>query len=106
MDKTVQDHLSKNIITELGLENVPPKRMEEILLAFGEIIQGRINVRVLDELNDADKDEFDKLLGSKSKPEELDAFLKSKIPDLENLIGQVMADTKQELVEKAKILGA
>ena len=106
MDKTVQDHLSKNIITELGLENVPPKRMEEILLAFGEIIQGRINVRVLDELNDADKDEFDKLLGSKTKPEKLDSFLKSKISDLENLIGQVIADTKQELVEKAKILGA
>ena len=106
MDKTVQDHLSKNIITELGLENVPPKRMEEILLAFGEIIQGRINVRVLDELNDADKDEFDKLLGSKTKPEKLDSFLKSKLPDLENLIGQVIAGTKQELVEKAKILGA
>ena len=106
MDKTVQDYLSKNIIEELGLADVPPKRMEEILLAFGEIIQGRINVRVLDELSEADKDEFDKLLGSKTKPEELDAFLKNKIPDFENLVGQVIADTKQELVEKAKILGA
>ncbi|MEK7567287.1 MAG: hypothetical protein AAB527_04115 [Patescibacteria group bacterium] len=106
MNKAVQDYLSKNIIAELGLENVPPKRMEEILLAFGEIIQGRINIRVLDELSETDKDEFDKLLGSETKPETLDAFLKSKIPDLDNLVGQVIADTKQELVEKAKILGA
>ncbi len=106
MDTAVKNYLSKNIIEELGLENVPPKRMEEILLAFGEIIQGRINIRMLDELSDADKDEFDKLLGSKAKPEELDSFLKSKIPDLENLVSQVVAETKQELVEKAKILGA
>jgi len=106
MDTTIKSYLSKNIIEELGLENVPPKRTEELLLAFGEIIQGRINVRVLDELSDADKDEFDKLLGTKARPEELDSFLKSKIPDLENLVQQVIADTKHELTEKAKILGA
>ena len=104
MDSKVKEYLEKNILGELGLTDLPPARLEKLLLSLGEVMQGRINLRILDELSEEDKDELDKLSSSAKSEQEIQNFLKAKIPDLENIVAETIADSKQEIVDRAKLM--
>ncbi|MEK7635939.1 MAG: hypothetical protein AAB405_02500 [Patescibacteria group bacterium] len=92
-----------NLIKELGLDNLPSEKQMEILLDVGRIIQQNVVLRVFDELNERDKDEFDKLLGEKSGDEEaVLAFLRSKIKNLDGIVEEETAKFKQGSVDLMK----
>ena len=106
MNPTVKNYLTKNVLAELGLENLEPAQMERLLDAMGSIIQGRIQLRIVDELSSDDKESFFKLLDEKKNDEEIDNFLKQKIPNLEDLLAVVVSECKEEIVEKVKLLNS
>lgn len=106
MDTQIKEYLEKNILAELGLENLPPKKLEDFLAMLAEVIQGRINLRLLDELDDAAKDEFEKLLAAKSSGDKVRDFLKGKIQNFEEIVAQTIAESKQEIVERAKVMAS
>ena len=85
-----------NLIKELGLDNLPSEKQMEILLDVGRIIQQNVVLRVLDELDEKDKGEFDKLLEEKSGDEEaILAFLRSKIKNLDEIVEEETAKFKK-----------
>ncbi len=92
--------LKENIIKELGLENLPEEKKLEILLGIGRVIQQNVILRILDELPEKDKDEFDKLLGEKGDDEEaVLKFLQSKIPNLDGIVNEEIEKFKKESVD-------
>lgn len=93
--------LREHIIKELGLEGLPEEKKAEIILNIGRIVQQNIILRILDELkNEADKDEFDALLGEKGDDEQaVFEFLQSKIPKLDEIVNEEIAKFKQESVD-------
>lgn len=96
----LNDAISQNLVTELGLDVLPPERQKEALLKIGEIINQRIIVKVLEELSETDKDAFDALLGDKANDQDaVLAFLKSKIPNLDGLVAKEIADFKQSGID-------
>lgn len=105
MDPKIKEYLEKNVLEELGLKNLSPDETEKLFVSLGEIIQGRINLRIIDELAEADKNAFYALLDQKQNDAEVTAFLQEKIPNLNDLVAQVIAESKQEIVEKTKLLG-
>lgn len=91
--------LQKNIIKDLGIDTLPEKEQEEMLLSIGKIIFQSVLIRVMDELDEKGKDEFEKLLEEKANDEEaILNFLRLKIPNLDEIVNEEVAKFKQESV--------
>ena len=93
-----------NIFEERGLEHIEPAELDRLLEAAHSIIHGRVQLRIIDALSTDDRDHFFALLSCRGNDAKLDAFLQEKIPALDSMITTVVAECKEELVEKLKIL--
>jgi len=93
----MQKILQQNIIKDLGLDVLPEKEQEEAILSIGRLIFTAVLIRVMEELDEKSKDEFDKLLAEKPDDEKaiLD-FLKSKIANLDEIVNEEVAAFKKE----------
>jgi len=99
----MKDILKQNIIKDLGLEVLPEEEQEEALLSVGRIIFQAVLIRVLQELDDQGKDEFDKLLSEKPNDEEaILKFLTEKVPNLNSIVREEVSKFKQETVDFMK----
>lgn len=95
--------LQKNIIKDLGLENLSEKEQEETLLSIGRIIFQSVIIKVIEELDEAGKDEFEKILAEKPNDEEaILNFLRSKLPNLDEIVNDEVSKFKQESVDFMK----
>ena len=95
--------MQQNIIKELGLDRLPQAQVEEILLRVGKIIFQSVMIRVLEELDDSAKDELDVLLSQ--KPDNQEAvlqFLRSKLPNLDDIVNEEIQKFKEESVDFMK----
>jgi len=92
--------LKQNIIQELGLDVLSEKEQEEALLRIGQIIFQSVLIRVMEELTAKEKDQFAKLLTERPDDEKvIFDFLKSKIPNLEEIVNEEVAAFKKESLE-------
>lgn len=95
----LQDFLQKNLIEELGLQDLPEDKKEELILKIGGLIQQNILLRILNELAEKDKDEFDKVLAEENDEKTL-TFLQSKISNFDELVKEEIAKFKEEAVKR------
>ncbi len=102
------DILQKNITKELGLENLPEDKRDEIYLRISKIIYQNIMIRVVDALKEEDRDEFNKLLDEDIKAEEesdkILEFLRSKIENFDNIVAEEIVKFKEKSVDVMKEL--
>lgn len=97
--------LQKNIIKDLGIENLPGKEQEEMLLSMGRIIFQSILIRTMEELDEKGKDEFEKILTEKPNDEEaILGFLQKKIPNLNEIVNDEVEKFKKESVDFMKAI--
>jgi hypothetical protein len=98
MDNT----LSKDLIKEWGLESLPADKQAEMVDRLGKMVYQAILVRALDILSEKEQTEFDLLLDEDTTtPENVLAFLKSKIPTFDQLVLDEKNNLKQELLISA-----
>jgi len=90
----------KDLIKELGLEDLAEDKKEELLRRTREVIEGNIQLRILDELNEKQKERFDALLAEKN-PEKNFAFLNSVLP-LEQIVKEEIAKYKAEIIARMR----
>ncbi|MBI4691842.1 MAG: hypothetical protein HY773_00110 [Candidatus Terrybacteria bacterium] len=95
--------LQKNIISDLGLDKLSEKEQEEALQSIGRIIFQSVLIRVMEEMDDKGKDEFEKVLSEKPNDEEaILNFLQTKLPNLNEIVNEEVAKFKQESVDFMK----
>jgi len=87
----------------LGLQDLPDEKKEQLILKIGELIQQNIILRVLDELSDKEKDEFDKVLAQEDGEKTL-AFLQSKLPNLEEIFKEEIARFKETAIARMQTI--
>lgn len=88
-----------NLIKELGLDVLSAEEQQKAVLNIGRVIRQNIILRVMGILSEEEKDEFDTLLGEKADDEEtIINFLKSKIPNLEEIIQEEIKKFKENSV--------
>lgn len=97
------DILRKNIIVELGLENISESRKLELLNKMSDLIQKRVLLRVIKSLSVAEKEEFDKLLG-KEDDQEIYRFLIAKVPEIDEITDEEVVNFKEEILAHVKSL--
>ena len=93
----MEDTLKQNIMKDLGLDLLPPEERDEALLRVGNIIFKSVLLRVLDELDEKQKDAFDATLDANPDNQEaVFEFLRSNVPDFDALVADVIAKFRQE----------
>lgn len=97
------DVLRKNIIVELGLQDLAENRKLDLLGKMGELIQKRVLLRAIKNLSVADKEEFDKILG-REDAQEVCRFLISKVPNIDEITDEEVIVFKEEVIERVKSL--
>ena len=89
-----QQKISKNLIDELGLSDLPQDKKDELLIKMTESILRRIFLETIEKLNDPDRNQFEKMLDENKNPEIIEAFLKEKISNYDQLLDKTIADFK------------
>lgn len=85
-----------DITRELGLENLNEEDKSKIIIQITDSLLKRLVVRVYDKLIPEDQKEFDKLIeiGNAAK---VDEFLRTKIPDLDEVRDEEMEGLIREM---------
>ena len=91
--------LSKDMVAEWGLGALPEIKQVEMVDRIGRLLYQAILVRSLDILSEKEQEEFDLLLDEDSTtPQDVLAFLASKIPTFEQMRQEEVAKLKEDLL--------
>ncbi len=94
--------ISKDIIKEWGLQSMPPEKQEEIIERIGRMLYQAILVRSLDILSEKEQNEFDTILDKDdTTPQNVLAFLESKIPTFQTLLSEEKMSLKRDILVHA-----
>jgi len=101
---SVEKYLKADLFEELGLNNLEQGEKEAFLASFGEVIQKRITLRLLQELGDSQKDKLEALLAGSANDGgvALGNFLKAEVPNLEAIVGEEVAKYKKTIIDRVK----
>jgi hypothetical protein len=97
--------IETNLITQLGLDLLPQAEREKILLDIGEIIFRGVIMKVMDVMNEKDKNAFEKVLDEANKSEDDDQigiFLMEKVPNLDEIVNNEVSNFKKESLDFMK----
>jgi len=95
----MNDILSKDIVKEWGLGALPLEKQIDIVDRVGKMIYQAVLVRALDILSEKEQTEFDLLLDEDTAtPQDVLAFLQSKIPTFEQLVLEERQNLKKDLL--------
>lgn len=95
----MNDILSKDVVKEWGLETMPLEKQADMVDRIGKMIYQAILVRSLDILSEKEQTEFDLLLDEDTTtPQDVLAFLQSKISTFEQLVMEERQNLKQDLL--------
>ncbi len=96
--------LKQNIMKDLGFDKLPQKDQEEALLSAGKVIFQAVLIRVLDILDEKEKEEFEKIIKeSPDDQEKIMKFLNSKVPNLEEISREEIANFRKECLNLLKV---
>jgi hypothetical protein len=95
MDKNTAD----NIISELGLDQLSQEEQEQVLERIGKIIYQAVLERVLGRLSEEDAQKLDELLDGDPSGEEILAFLRERIDNIDEIIQEEAQKFRQESLQ-------
>ncbi len=91
--------LRENLISRLGIQSLPEKERLEILEKAADLVLSRVVLRMMERLSAEDAAEANRLA---DKPEELIAFLESKVGNMPALIAEETEAVKADLIKSAE----
>lgn len=95
--------LQENIVQELGLEGLPEKTQIELLTMMTESLLKRITVRILEQLPESEKEEFDRVREGEDM-EKINTFLQEKVPNYDQMLQEILAEFKEEMKAHIELL--
>lgn len=99
MDNNQQDisQIKHKIMEEFGLDGIDEDKQDEFLAKMGEMILKRVFVETVERLDDEGRTHFEKMLEEKRTPEEIEEFLKIKIPNYDQILENIVVELKEDL---------
>ncbi len=98
----MNDIFNQNIIKYLHLEHLDEAKQEETLLRIGKVIFQAVMLRIMDILTEEEQKEFEQVLDNvgtdENRQSEIMDFLKSKIPNLDEISKEEIIKLKEETV--------
>jgi len=82
---------------ELGLEKLSQEKQEELIAKMGEVVLKKMFLETVEKLDGDGCKHFERMLEEKRTPEEIEEFLKVKIPDYDEILKKIVMDLKKDL---------
>jgi len=89
--------IQADFLDELGLSGASQEKKEELLVKMTEVLLKRIFIEVMEKLPEPDQNEYAKIIEDKAEPDKVEAFLKEKLPNYEEMVKKVIEDFKEEM---------
>lgn len=89
--------IKADFLDELGLSGVSQEKKEELLVKMTEVLLKRIFIEVMEKLPEPDQNEYARIIEDKAEPDKVEAFLKEKLPNYEEMVKNVIEDFKKEM---------
>ena len=96
--------LQQTIIEELGLQDLPQEKQEQLLVKIGEVVIKRIYLETMENLEKPDQEKLVDMM--EKNPDGIEAFLKEKIPNYDEFVKKIVDDFKGEMKEDMGIITA
>lgn len=96
--QAAMDQIREKVLEYLGIQYAPKEKQDEVLAKLGETSVQKILIALLERLDSAGQIEYDALLERGASPEEMDAFLRERVPDYEEVVKKTMDDLMERLV--------
>jgi hypothetical protein len=97
------DNAKIDLITELGINELPQEKQDEILLQIGEILQQRIIDRFVSEMPEDKTEEFLVLIANDGTDQKVvDDFIAINLPKADEFILDEIGKYKEESIELFK----
>lgn len=92
-----QGQVQKTLLDELGLENLPQEKKDQLLIKMTEALLKRIFIETMEKLDEKGREEYDKLVEEKADPQKMEEFLASRISGYEEMVKKVIEEFKEEM---------
>ena len=93
---------SKDIISKLRIDELLPEEQEELLNDLDELIFKATLVRLIENMDEETQDAFNLLLEKDTGEEEIDSFLKEKVPNADQLMQEAMTEITSDILAVTK----
>lgn len=92
--------LEKNIISELGLDDLSEEKKTGLINKISELVEKRITLRLMREIGKEKVNDFSKL--EKQDDDAKMKFLQDNVPNLESVIQEEVVKVKKEIIEESQ----
>lgn len=104
MEKKVKNKIviqGKDLINELGLENLSVETQAELIDRMSDVVYKRVLLQVMDKLSEKDVAELNEFFDGKGdkNPEEI---IRDKVPDFASLLKEEIDKFGEEMIKKVK----
>lgn len=97
----IEKYLKADLFEELKMEALSPEERVAFLERIGEIVQQRVMLRLMQELSEDQKNRLESLLSQQPGDNaSLGQFLKSEVPNIQQMVDEETAGYKKELIDK------
>jgi len=96
-------NIQDDILKELQIDQLPAEKQAEVLTVMTELLLKKLTVRVLEKLDDKQKDEFG-LVSASGDQDKISQFFAANVPDYEKIIQEEIDLFKQDMKETVDTL--
>lgn len=101
LDKTkIEELLQKDLFKELGLDGMPTEEKLGLAADISKVVMQGMFLKVMEHLKPEDRVELDKMTTGGAEPEVVQQFIESKIPNLEDVLKEAVAEYKEMMLAK------
>ena len=94
----MNNQIQEDLMSSLGLSNLPQDKQEELLIKMTEVILKRMFVETMDRLNAKDQELFGSMMDAQTNPDEIEKFLQGKIADYDTMLQSIIEKFKEEMI--------
>lgn len=91
----------KDIIKELGLENLSIEKQAELIDRMSKLIYQRILLQAINKFSEEEAAELNQLLG-KENYEKVDEYIRDKCPEFVSILKEELKNFEEEMIKKVK----
>lgn len=84
----MQEEIRKIIISKMGLTDASPEMQDKIIEECGLMIYQASLIRAMESMSDEEVKEIEKMFDESKSPNEVFTFLKSKVENFEDILGE------------------
>lgn len=98
----LDEESKKKILEYLGIEKVDEEKQNEMIAKIGELAFKQLFLETMDRLDEEKQQIFAELLEKEASSEEAEAFLRSAIPDYDQMAQKVVVDLMSDLKQAGR----